>query len=525
MNFLINIKRYYYLYFLFFYILAGAFYSLQVGITHDEQYDYFVWRANQNVILNTFFSKNLDTSFLVGGSKFYGSGFHLLSFPIEYLIQFFSILPDFYDNETKTLLSKHVSVFIFFTVSGILVREILKILTNDKLSSNLGSIFYLFYPYLLGHSFFNIKDIPFLSIWLVCTYLIIKITKTFYEKKIIKIKHLFLLSLFTAYLLSIRISGILIFVQYLAFFLILSNSIKINMISFLRRFSKKIIFFTLSFIFFFYLLQPNYWDNPVQFIDAIKFMSKHLQTVCTLTLGDCMPAQNLPPTYIPIWLLFKLPVIILLGFFLYPLIENKLNKNSFLLIIINSLIISSLSIIFLLIIFEVNLYDEIRQIMFLVPLLMIISFLLIINFSKKYFLISLSFFVIFFVFQNIKIYPYNYIWINNFSHFTKITGKFELDYWGVASKPIANFIEKDGDADNCILTVRINSISSFAKNQTCILNIDNLHNNIDRPFYVSLTERSLNKGLPNNCELIHKEVKKINFSNEELILAKLYKCN
>jgi hypothetical protein len=163
--------------------------------------------------------------------------------------------------------------------------------------------------------------------------------------------------------------------------------------------------------------------------------------------------------------------------------------------------------------------------MFLVPLLMIISFLLIINFSKKYFLISLSFFVIFFVFQNIKIYPYNYIWINNFSHFTKITGKFELDYWGVASKPIANFIEKDGDADNCILTVRINSISSFAKNQTCILNIDNLHNNIDRPFYVSLTERSLNKGLPNNCELIHKEVKKINFSNEELILAKLYKCN
>ncbi len=524
MIFLTNIKRYYYLYFLFFYIFAGTFYSLQVGITHDEQYDYYVWQANQNIIFNTFFSKNLDTGFLVGGSKFYGSGFHLLSFPIEYLIHFFSILPDFYDNETKTLLSKHASVFIFFTVSGIFVRQIFKILTNDKLSSNLSSIFYLFTPYLLGHSFFNVKDIPFLSIWLICTYLIIRITKIFYEKKLIKIKYLFLLSFCTAYLFSIRISGVLIFVQYLVFFLILFNSIKINIISFLKRFSYKIIFFIFSFIFFFFFLQPNYWDNPVQFIDAIKFMSKHLQTVCTLTLGDCMPAQNLPATYIPIWLFFKLPIIVLLGFFLYPLVEKKLNKNSFLLIIINSLIISSLSIVSLLIIFEVNLYDEIRQIMFLVPLLMIVSLLLIINFSKKFFLISLSFFVIFFVFQNVKIYPYNYIWINNFSHFTKIAGKFELDYWGVASKPIANFIEKDSIADNCILTTRINGISSFAKNQTCILNINNLHKKIDRPFYVSLTERSLNKGLPNNCELIYKEVKTINFSNEKLILAKLYKC-
>ena len=89
MKFLLNIKNYYYTFFLFFFILVGIFYSLQVGITHDEQYDLYVWQANKNVIINTFLGKNLDTSFLSGGSEFYGSGFHILSYPIENLIKFF----------------------------------------------------------------------------------------------------------------------------------------------------------------------------------------------------------------------------------------------------------------------------------------------------------------------------------------------------------------------------------------------------------------------------------------------------
>ena len=70
---------------------------------------------------------------------------------------------------------------------------------------------------------------------------------------------------------------------------------------------------------------------------------------------------------------------------------------------------------------------------------MIISFCCFLTFQKIFSVFSLIFII--FLFQNIKIYPYNYIWINNFSHLTKITGKFELDYWGVASKPIANILK------------------------------------------------------------------------------------
>ena len=79
-----------------------------------------------------------------------------------------------------------------------------------------------------------------------------------------------------------------------------------------------------------------------------------------------MKAQDLPPSYIPIWFFFKLPLIILFGLALYPFIVSKINFKSHELLILNSLILSSLSIVILLILFKVNLY-EIRQIMFLLP--------------------------------------------------------------------------------------------------------------------------------------------------------------
>ena len=46
-----------------------------------------------------------------------------------------------------------------------------------------------------------------------------------------------------------------------------------------------------------------------------------------------------------------------------------------------------------------------------------------------------------------------------------------------------------------------------------------------RPFYVVLTERSLKKGVPNKCDMIHSETSRINFSKEDIVLAKIYKCN
>ncbi len=517
-------KNFYLYIFLFFFIIIGANFSIHTGVTHDETYDYNVWIANKNYILNFLFGYNLDTTYLSGGGKFYGSGFHYLSS----LLEFFTVnLPQLssYDVVAKEILSKHISVFLLFVVSGLVFRKILKIIINDYYFVNLSTVFYLLYPYLLGHSFFNVKDIPFLTFWLICSYFIIRISKNYLKKNIILKKHIFFLSIFTGYLLSIRISGILIFIQYFIFILMLSNDKKFNLIVFLKRIYKEAIIATFLIFFIYIILQPGIWSNPLLIFDAIKYMSSHIQSVCTLTLGECMKAQDLPASYLFIWIFFKLPIVILIGLILYFYIEKKI-ENSFNNYIIISLIFSISSIIVLLILFNVNLYDEIRQVMFLIPLIFIISLTSLNYFSKRVFSILINFFIIYFIFQNIFIYPYNYIWINNFSHFSKINKVFELDYWGASTKKVASVINQNRlNVEACLITNRNDALELLLPGDKCLIEFKNLHQKQTKPFYVALFERGINKGVPNNCRLFFEEKKRVNFSNEKLTLAKIYKCD
>ena len=526
MNQIFNFKKNYFYYFLLIYCVCGIFLSLNVGITHDEYHNFFVGESNKNFFLNTLFGKNYELETLEGLNLHYGSGFHFLSIPIEYIVNLLFNL-DYISSESKTILLKHPSVFIFFILSSIYFRKIIFFVTRDKHYSSLCAVLYLSYPYLLGHSFFNVKDIPFLSVWLVCTFYIANIARNFYKEKKIRSKHLVILGILSGYLLSIRITGVLIFIEYLIFFILTINISNFNYFSFFKLFYKKIILFFLIILFLFYFLSPSYWSNPLEVINGIKVMSQHIQTVCTLTLGECMKAQNLPSSYLPIWLFFKLPILILFGlvFFIFKEKIFFLSPNNVL--IIGSILSSTLLIIFLLILFNVNLYDEIRQVMFLIPLIFIISMSAMFILPKKISYSLIGIFIIFFVFQNVKIYPYNYVWFNNLTTFTKVSNNFELDYWGVSSKKIAFFLNKKNlDSDECVISNRNRGIKDFIENKNiCFLPFNDLHKKNARPFYVALMERGTNKGLPNNCKNIHNEKININFSRENLIMAKVFKCD
>ena len=79
-------------------------------------------------------------------------------------------------------------------------------ISRDKNFSYLSTIFYLCYPYIFGHSFFNIKDIPFMSIWTICTFYIIKIMNNYFYNDKFKIKDIIIFALITSYLMYIRIN-------------------------------------------------------------------------------------------------------------------------------------------------------------------------------------------------------------------------------------------------------------------------------------------------------------------------------
>tara|TARA_A100001011_G_C14091127_1_gene748641 strand:- start:84 stop:923 length:840 start_codon:yes stop_codon:yes gene_type:complete len=276
----------------------------------------------------------------------------------------------------------------------------------------------------------------------------------------------------------------------------------------------------------FYLLHPSFWSDPSSLLEAFKYMSKHIQTVCTITFGTCMKAQNLPSSYIPLWLLIKLPILTLLSFLLFPIVEKKIFSKNLNTIFIGPLILTPFLIVLLLIIFNVNLYDELRQILFIVPLILLASFSVLFFFSKKISQYLIIFYIFFFSIQNIQIFPYNYLWLNNFSFFTKVSNNFELDYWGSSTKNLSYYFKYNlHNKDECIISNRNHGIKTLLnKENVCFINFRDLHKKNNRPFYIALTERALKKGIPNNCENIFNEYFTMNFSREKIVVAKIYRC-
>ena len=205
--------------------------------------------------------------------------------------------------------------------------------------------------------------------------------------------------------------------------------------------------------------------NPLELINGFLWFSKYKYAVCTLTLGDCMESLNLNYKYYFIWLFFKLPMLVFIGLVLFPFTEKKIFSQPVNQIIFGSILLTIISIIFLLIFFEVNLYDELRHILFLVPLILIASFSIIYFFSKKLLLYTTFISIFVFVIQNINMYPYQYTWFNSFGNFININNNFEVDYWGVSGRNIAKKINNNNQLlqhkDKCIYVAPKHVIEPF----------------------------------------------------------------
>ena len=201
---------------------------------------------------------------------------------------------------------------------------------------------------------------PFLFAWILSTYISIKIFLKIYENENVTLLNFFFLSLSTSFLFSIRITGILILLQYLITFIITSSLKKEPFNKILKFYFNKISLFLCFTLLLTIICYPIFWKNPLLIFDAINKIKDFPYGVCTLTLGKCMDAMRLPYNYILIWLFFKLPFLSLVGLILFPFVEKKIFLKPFRQIILGSILLTSICIILILIFLEANLYDEVE---------------------------------------------------------------------------------------------------------------------------------------------------------------------
>ena len=406
-----------------------------------------------------------------------------------------------------------------------------EILIKNKLYSNIFLIFYLFYPYLLGHGFYNPKDMPFLFAWILSTYISIRIFLKIYENENVPFLNFFFLSLSTSFLISIRIPGILIFLQYLITFIITSSLLRDPFYKILKIYFYKIFLFLCFTLLLSILCYPIFWKNPLIIFDAINTIRDYPLGVCTLTLGKCMEATKLPYNYIFIWLFFKLPILSLIGLILFPFSERKIFSQPTRQIILGSILLTLISIILILIFLEANIYDELRHVLYIVPLILIISFSITYFFSKKL-LLYVAFLSIFsFSIQNINMYPYQYTWFNLFSNFININSNFELDYWGVSGRNIAEKINNNDQLlhyrDKCIyVPLPKHIIEPFISTDfNCIKPSLSIYPKSTEKYILVKYTRLIRRENPSNCKLIIEESYNLNLFKDKLIMGKVFICN
>ncbi len=513
----------------FVYLVIGIYLSLNTGISHDEFHEQQNWTYNLQAAKD-FLTTGDYSNFLSYKDRYHGIGFHYVSQPIQYLLS--GLIAEILNISEygSLLISKHVAVFLIFFISGIFLFKIFKIISNDENLAIISTGIYFLFPYLFGHAQFNPKDIPFLSVWVICTYYIIKIMLNINLNNNSTLRLLLLLSILTAFLISIRTLGLLIILQYLIFLIVYSETHNQNLFSLIKKNAKNITIFSISILFLIYIMNPILWHNPIEIINSIVWMRKYQQNVCTTTLGKCMKALNLPASYYFIWLFFKLPIVVLFGLILYPLIEKKISKNIFTNFIIISLLTTSSSILVIFIILKVAIYDELRHVMFLIPLILIISLTCLYFFNKKIFIIFGILTSIFFIAENISLNPYQYTWMNSFAKFYDINKKFEVDYWGISNKSLSNQIKKDYSSrgfkkDNCIYGGQYSNIFLHNQGFECFKSYSELDSAKERPYYVIKNVRNTKRSNPKDCKLVKNEAFNYLFYKKSINAGSLWFCN
>ena len=363
-----------------------------------------------------------------------------------------------------------ISTFYFF----LLVKERF----NNWIYGIFGGLFLFLSPRIFAESFYNQKDILFLSLFIINLYYGIHFLKA------PTLKNSILFSFTTALAIDIRIMGIIIS-PIIIFFTYLKHLRNKNFKISVGIFTYLILFPLLTILFW-----PYLWGDPFyHFVQVFNNLSSFQPAGYNFYLGNYYDSTNLPWHYIIVWIVITTPIFYLLlfifGFSNYTLrlkkrifkITNDKDPNDFWTgdaelqdLIYYILLIAP---IFIVILLNSTLYNGWRHMYFIYPCFLLISlkglYLIDLNYFKKknwQLKIIIFLFLSHITFLMINNHPYQNVYFN-FLAGKKVQTKFELDYWGLSNKQALEYI-LENDSKNVI---RIGSAGPISiENSKQILN-------------------------------------------------------
>jgi len=205
-------------------------------------------------------------------------------------------------------------------------------------------------------------------------------------------------------------------------------------------------------LFAMYLTWPYLWLNPIaNFMESVRVMSAYPWQGQVLFNGADYASTNLPLSYLPVLLGIQLtePVWFLFAVGFVVTVYGSVKKRT------ESLALLALTLIWFIlpligfIVTRSPLYDNFRQIFFILPSVFLMAGVVFEKIKKPVWQIVVIAVCIFpGVLYGARLHPYEYIYYNKF-----IGGeagafrKFEMDYWGTSYREAADWLNKNAPAN------------------------------------------------------------------------------
>ena len=212
-------------------------------------------------------------------------------------------LADYYDVHRLRLTFTH----LFFIVGGFFCYRLAYHLFGSRLIALAALLFYLLHPRIYAQSFFNSKDLPFLTLFSIALYLLERAWRRD------TLGAFALLGLAVAALVNLRIMGLLLLAAPLAlrgldWFLAGDGASRKHILGTAGVFA-------LTAGLSVYALSPYAWTNPLDYPAALLSLPvKDLDVFAQLFRGEWILSSALPPHYNAVWFgITTPPPILLLG--------------------------------------------------------------------------------------------------------------------------------------------------------------------------------------------------------------------
>ena len=431
--------------FIAFLLLLAWWSSLTIGLSTDEYFHHI------NGLVRFEYLKTFGEfdEYQFRNNEFYPGLYDTLSYSLSQIV--FLINKNFYANNIDLLMH-----FVNISFSSLSILG-LYIFTKKIFNTNIAiltSLLTLLNPFFFGHMGMNSKDlIVFFSLIWFCYYFYLYCTE---DKKIIK--NLILSSIFIGFGCGVRLTFlIVIFPAVICGLIFLFKKYESD----LKYLTKRLLFHSLIAIVittFFVILCWPHMIEEIRNGNFTKFFSLIVKNTINwndgpklgLINGEYYEVFNTPKEYFLNIIIYRLPfyftLLIVASYFLIFTKKLLIKKHikgfyqKFLTINIIGFFPISLALIL-----SVNIYDNLRLFLFIIPFFSLIAafsidqFFYTFNssFKSKFFLITIIVLFSFSFYRFILLTPYQYDYVNYSTLKHKdINEKWEHDYWGSSYKEL-----------------------------------------------------------------------------------------